>query len=107
MADDNKSLIVGLAVGAAGAVATGVAWCIGKSKGHADGVADGYVKASKEYEQKLLRQAEEFLRERNRIADNAAEKDRLIQELVALLKQTSDVNRQMEIQMVLSRVRAA
>lgn len=107
MADDNKAVIVGAVVGAVGAVASGIAWAIGKSKGHADGVADGYVKASKEYEKKLLSQAENFLREKNRMADNAAEKDRLIQELVGLLKQTKDVNRQMEIQMVLSRVRAA
>lgn len=107
MADDSKSLIVGLVVGAVGAIATGVAWCVGKNKGHASGVADGYVKAGAEYEEKLLKQAEEFLSQRNRMAKSAAEKDRIIQELVSLLKQTRDINRQMEIQMVLSRVRAA
>ncbi len=106
MADAGK-LIVGVVVGVAGAVGAGVAWCMGKSKGHAEGVADGYVKASKQYEQKLLSQAEAFLKEKNRMSQNAAEKDRLIRDLVALLKQTKDANRQMEIQMVLSRVRAA
>ncbi len=107
MADDNKSWLVGGIVAGVGAICTGVAWCIGKSQGHASGVADGYIKASKEYETKLMSQAEEFLREKNRMADNAAEKDRLIQELVALLKQTSDVDKKMDIQMMLSRVRAA
>ena len=107
MADNGKAWLVGAAVAGAGAICTSVAWCLGKSKGHAEGVGDGYVKASKEYEQKLLAQADEFLRERNRMAGNSAEKDKLIQELLALLRQTKDVNRQMDIQMVLSRVRAA
>lgn len=99
---------VGIVIAAAvGAVCGFVGWCMGKKKGHAKGVADGYVKASKEYEQKLLAQAEKFLRERNRLAGNAAEKDKLIGELVALLRQTKDTNRQMDIQMLLTRVRAA
>lgn len=107
MSDNGKAIIAGVAVGVVGVVGSAVAWCCGKSKGHAKGVADGYVKASNEYEQKLLDQANQFLREKNCLANSAAEKDRLIQELVALLKQETDMRRKMEIQMTLSRVRAA
>ena len=107
MADSGKSVIVGLVVGAVGAVASGLAWAVGNNRGHANGVADGYKKASAEYERKLLDQANKFLSERNRLASNAAEKDMLINKLVGLLKQTKDTTRQREIQMVLSRVRAA
>ena len=99
---------IGVAIGVvATAIGAGIGWVCGKKKGHAVGVKDGYVKASKVYEQKLLRQAEQFLRERNRMSTNAAEKDKIIQALVGLLKQTQDVNRRERIQKTLSLVRAA
>lgn len=100
-------LIGAIAGVAATAVGVAVGWFCGKKKGHAVGVKDGYIKASKEYEQKLLNQAEQFLRERNHMADNAAEKDKIIRALVELLKQTRDAGRRDGIQTMLARLRAA
>ena len=95
----------------AAAVLAVIGWILGKKKGHAEGhaegVADGYDKASQVYEQKLLKQADEFLRERKRLAGSAAEKDELIRKLVDLLKHTQDGKRRLEIQALLSQVRSA
>lgn len=106
MADDNKSVIVGVIVGAIGAIVSGVTWCIGKSQGHAKGVDDGREIASKDYEQKLLKQAEEFVSERNQMAASAAKKDELIQKLIGLLEHEKDRKQRMNINLALSRVRA-
>jgi hypothetical protein len=53
---------------------------LGKDDGIHEGKKEGYVRASSEYEKKLLKQAEEFLNQKNGLADNIKQRDELLDE---------------------------
>lgn len=53
---------------------------LGKDEGKHEGMKEGYVRASSEYEKKLLKQAEEFLNQKNGLADNIKQRDELLDE---------------------------
>lgn len=51
---------------------------LGKHEGKHEGMKEGYIRASSEYEKKLLKQAEEFLNQKRGLADNIQERDELL-----------------------------
>lgn len=53
---------------------------VGRDEGFYEGKKDGYNKASFEYENKLLKQADEFLKQKKLYQNNSKEKDRLLNE---------------------------
>ena len=53
-------------------------WIEDKNKGRLDGMKDGYVEASEEYQDKLKRQADEFLKQKKNVAQAFSEYEALI-----------------------------
>ncbi|MBK5274152.1 MAG: hypothetical protein JJE30_03770 [Desulfuromonadales bacterium] len=53
---------------------------LGKDEGKHEGMKEGYVRASSEYKKKLLKQAEEFLNQKNGSADSIKQLNKLLDE---------------------------
>ena len=81
----------GLGMAGGAAVVSGVAGTVGavgaagiyshaESTGELKGKKEGYTQASSEYEKKLLKQAEEFLNQKNNLSGNIQEKEKLLDE---------------------------
>ena len=51
-----------------------------KEEGRVAGKVEGYVEASNEYEKKLLSQAETFLKQKNKLAENIQQREVLLDE---------------------------
>ena len=62
-------------------------WIEDKQKGRFDGMKDGYIEASKEYENKLRRQAEEFLNQTRDYQRERDEYEKLIEDYEEYIRQ--------------------
>ena len=57
-----------------------------KEEGRVAGKVEGYVEASNEYEKKLLKQAEAFLKQKNKLTENIQQREVLIDEYEACIE---------------------
>lgn len=85
MSNDNKNPLIWLWGGVATTICVIGAWIwdhkTTKERGITEGTKRGYEKAATEYEKKLLRQADEFLKQKNFCQDQLEELKKIIEYL--------------------------
>lgn len=94
MSNDNKNPLIWIIGGAFAVIGTVGAWVwdhkTTKERGITEGEQNGYDEASKEYKDKLLRQADEFLKQKRFCQDQLEELKEIIEYLRQELLQYKD-----------------
>lgn len=90
MSNDNKNPLIWIIGGAFAVIGTIGAWVwdhkTTKERGITEGEKQGYDKASKEYKDKLLRQADEFLKQKRFCQDQLEEYKKLMENMQQALR---------------------
>ncbi len=81
---------------------TSIPYKIGNDDGKIEGKKEGYVQASNEYEKKLLKQAENFLKQKDTLVNSIEEREKLLDEYESYIKkQESQISELTEEQLQL------
>ena len=84
---------------------TSITYKIGNDDGNIKGKKEGYVQASSEYEKKLLKQAENFLKQKDTLVNSIEEREKLLDEYENYIKkQENRISELIEEQLQLLKV---